>query len=249
MTPLEAFQLIHSALSREGPGSDASTLRMLDMARPFLPEAPRILDLGCGPGAQTAALSRALPGAQIVAVDLHQPFLDQLRDRRLANVRPLRRDFRQVAELPADNDLLWSEGAAYFLGFREALRLWRPLLRPGALVGITDAAWLEAPPEEIRTWWDQAYPTMTTLTGCQRRAEEVGYRVVGHHILPKSDWTEEYYRPLLARADALAAQEPRNTILQRAGQATRQEAEMHQRFGDTYSYVGLVLQRTDDGTP
>lgn len=249
MTPLDAFQLIHSNLSREGPGSDASTRALLAVAQPFLPPAPQVLDLGCGPGAQTASLCRALPGARIVAIDLHEPYLAQVRALNLPNVRAFRLDFRQIGALPPDNDLLWCEGAAYFLGFREALRLWRPLVRVGGIVGVTEVVWLETPPEEIQKWWAQAYPAMTTVTGCERRAQEAGYRVLGQHILPRTDWTDEYYRPLLQRAEALAAQDPLNVSLRRAVQATRQEADMHSRFGDTYSYVGLVLQKTDAPDP
>ena len=47
------------ALPQQGPGSDASTLRALRMLGE-LPDAPRVLDLGCGPGRQTLALARSI---------------------------------------------------------------------------------------------------------------------------------------------------------------------------------------------
>ncbi|TDC85064.1 hypothetical protein E1193_03925 [Micromonospora sp. KC606] len=36
-------------LSRQGPGAEATSRRLLELAAP-LPERPRVLDLGCGTG-------------------------------------------------------------------------------------------------------------------------------------------------------------------------------------------------------
>lgn len=43
--------------------------------------APRVLDLGCGTGASTAALARALPGARITAADASAGMLERARAR------------------------------------------------------------------------------------------------------------------------------------------------------------------------
>ncbi|NEB66766.1 class I SAM-dependent methyltransferase, partial [Streptomyces fulvissimus] len=67
---------MHQDLPRQGPGSDATTRRLLEMAGP-LPEHPRVLDAGCGPG-RSALLLAEEAGAHVTAVDLHQPFLDGL---------------------------------------------------------------------------------------------------------------------------------------------------------------------------
>ncbi len=46
--PSEIFWEIHSKLPREGPGDDASTRKAFSMLAD-LPNAPCILDVGCGP--------------------------------------------------------------------------------------------------------------------------------------------------------------------------------------------------------
>ena len=71
------FWEVHSNLPREGPGDNESTKKAYLMLKD-LPENPRILDIGCGPGMQTIELAK-LSGGQIVAVDNHQPFLEQLK--------------------------------------------------------------------------------------------------------------------------------------------------------------------------
>ena len=64
---LELFLEVYGTLPRAGPGADAHTLRALELVPG--PTPGTVLDLGCGPGAQTVALASALPEAQIVAVD------------------------------------------------------------------------------------------------------------------------------------------------------------------------------------
>jgi ubiquinone/menaquinone biosynthesis C-methylase UbiE len=40
-------------------------------------DSPRILDVGCGPGGPTLELARLSHG-QVVGLDVHQPYLDEL---------------------------------------------------------------------------------------------------------------------------------------------------------------------------
>ncbi|MEF2146557.1 MAG: MerR family transcriptional regulator [Desulfovibrionaceae bacterium] len=113
---------LFEGLDRLGPGSPENTARAL-AAVPDLPEKPRILDIGCGTGAQTMDLARITAG-EILAVDNHQPYLDRLLERaresgcadrvrtRIADMRRLDADLGLV---PGNFDLLWSEGALYIM--------------------------------------------------------------------------------------------------------------------------------------
>src|SRR5689334_394587 len=73
------FWEIHHGMPRQGPGNRQSTARALAMCAE-LPAEPRILDVGCGPGIQTIELAERTDG-DIVAVDLHQPYLEELEAR------------------------------------------------------------------------------------------------------------------------------------------------------------------------
>jgi SAM-dependent methyltransferase len=46
-----------------------------------LPEAPRILDVGCGTGELEARLARELPRARLLGIDLHEPHLEIARSK------------------------------------------------------------------------------------------------------------------------------------------------------------------------
>src|SRR5690606_19285179 len=116
----EAIFRLFEGLPRQGPGSDACTREALRRLGP-LPPTPRVLDLGCGSGRAALVLAETLR-AQVIAVDNHQPFLDQLRaTARERGLQPLIET--RCADMAAPGvpvgsvDLLWSEGAIYQLGF------------------------------------------------------------------------------------------------------------------------------------
>ena len=239
------FQLFEG-LPRGGPGSDAETLAALERL-PALPDSARVLDLGCGPGRQTRVLARALQTV-VEGVDVHRPFLDQL-ERAAADaglsqlVRATEGDMGALALPPASVDLIWSEGAIYLLGFEAGLRTWRPWLKPGGLVVVSEATWFSAePPAAARAFWDVGYPDMQTIAGNRARAEAAGYEVLDAWPLPSAAWWPEYYEPLLARVTALEAGEP-DAVMAAVLAETRREIELFRAHHDSYGYAFYALQR------
>ena len=59
---IELLIALHDGLPRQGPGDSASTRRALALCA-SLPDAPEILDIGCGTGAQTLTLAAATTAA------------------------------------------------------------------------------------------------------------------------------------------------------------------------------------------
>ena len=238
-----AFFAIHSDLPREGPGNRASTLRALAMARP-LPVRPRVLDIACGPGGQTLDLAAALPDASIVAVDFHAPYLDQLRRRAekagcADRIQTVRDDMSSLDLEPGGFDLIWCEGAAYIMGVPAALRAWRPLLRDGGRIALSEAVWLrDDPPEEVRANWDE-YPAMTDVPAVRSWFEAAGYALLGDFVLPPEAWWE-YYRPIEARLATLAGrfdEDPAAAGVVAEGHA---EVECYRRHPDYFGYAFFI---------
>jgi SAM-dependent methyltransferase len=240
----DAFFLLHAGLPRQGPGSDATTRRLLGLAAP-LPDRPRVLDLGCGPG-RSALLLAAEADANVTALDLHQPFLDELTaaaDRRgladrIATVRA------SMADPPYPDgafDLVWSEGSAYNIGFDAALRTWRRLLASHGTLVVTECEWATARPSAAaRAFWDPQYPLRTSAQNAAA-ARDAGYAVVAVLPLPESDWFDEYYVPLSARLDAADVTDPATAD---AVAATRAEIALRCSHGADYRYAGYVLRPT-----
>jgi SAM-dependent methyltransferase len=242
----DVFFDLHRDLPREGPGDDESTLRALAMCTE-LPDKPDILDVACGPGMQTLALARAT-GGTITAVDRHEPFLDQLRERAAAagvrqRIHVMRGD---MADLPfgADSfDLIWSEGAAYIMGITEAFTAWRAFLRPGGYVVVSEATWLVPdPPAEVRDFWVAAYPGMRDIAGNLERIRAAGYDIIGHFTLPEESWWTHYQTPLEARIPSLRAKYAGDEAALAVIDETLDEHRIRREYPKTYGYEFYVAR-------
>ncbi len=246
----KVFFEIHSDLPREGPGSEACTARALAMI-PHLPEAPEILDVGCGPGAQTLVLAKQT-GGHVTAVDTHQPYLDEL-TRRAEDAGLAHRITPQIASMDALDfdaerfDLIWSEGAIYIMGFREGLTAWRRFLKPGGALAVTHVAWLaETQPDEIRHFWQEAYPAIKHAEENIDILQEAGYRYLGHFALPAAAWWDDYYTPIEERLAALRRKYRDDAKATAILDDEQREIDLYRKYADIYGYVFYIMTR-DEG--
>lgn len=212
---------------------------MLELAGP-LPARPRVLDIGCGPG-RSALLLAEEAGADVTAIDLHQPFLDELAAAATARGVVVRTMNASMAELPfpdASFDVLWAEGSVYNIGFDTALHTWRRLLAPGGVLVVTECEWAtDSPSAPAQAFWDQHYRLRTTADNVAA-ARAAGYEVVAVHPLPDSDWFDDYYTPLAERVETADLSVPG---MPEAVAATRDEIAMRRQHGSEYRYAGYVL--------
>ncbi len=244
----ELFMAIHSGNPREAPGSAASTRRAFDLCI-GLPDAPRGLDLGCGPGGQTLDLAAHCDG-RFLAIDLHAPYLERLEreaERRglSSRIETLRADIGELDLDAGSFDLIWSEGAIYNVGFRAGLEAWRPLLARGGYMAVSEATWLvESPAEEVRAFWAEAYPAMQSVEANLRDVRDAGFTLCDHFTLPAACW-HDYYADLEARMEALAAEHADDDVAAAVFAAERREIDLYRRHGDAYGYVFYVALRRD----
>jgi serine/threonine-protein kinase HipA len=249
----DAFARLHEGLAQQGPGSDRSTARALGLVRD-LPPRPEILDLGAGPGRQTLALARQTQG-RVTAVDVDAGFLGALRRRAAseglgARVRTLTASMDGLDLAPGTFDLVWSEGAAYQIGFDRALALWRPWLRVGGGLAVTELAWLAAePPADARRFWEGAYPAMRSRAANRAAIERAGFELAGDFALPASDWWEGYYAELEPRIAPLRARFAASPEAQAVLDAAAEEIDLFRRSDGAYGYVFYVATRSERPGP
>lgn len=234
-----AFWELHACLEREGPGSEADTLRALGLTG--LSGRLQALDLASGPGAASRALLAALPEAQATAIDLHAPFLIDAaarvaEDGQSNRFRIAQGDMRSLPFPPESFDLIWCEGAAYIQGVRAALDAWRPLLSAGGRIAFTEPVWLtDRPHPAAKACWAD-YAEMTDRAGVRDWVADAGCRLIGDFVLSDAGW-DAYYCPLARR---LAALEILRGADQPALAAARQEIEVRQAHAADYGYAFFV---------
>lgn len=244
----EIFWEVHTGLRREAPGSEESTARALKKVV-LNDEEKRIIDIGCGPGDQTIILAKTFRDARIIAVDTHEPFLDELVKRAdearvLDRIEPLKVSMSDLPFPDEHFDLVWAEGSAYIMGFQNAVRSWRRLLKEGGYLGLTELCWLKEDPSiEAREFWSKGYPGMKHMDENRMLIQDEGYEIQDIFILPESDWLESYYGPMEKRIKELESRYQGNSLKLDALNNEMDEIRMYRKHSDDYGYVFYIIRK------
>jgi len=245
----KVFFELHDGLPRQGPGRNRYTARAFGM----IPASARgqVLDIGCGPGTPTLELAR-LGGHPVIGMDTHLPFLQELVQRAGAaslseHIMPICASMASMPIRDGSVDVFWAEGSIYNIGFEKGLGEFRRILKPGGHAALHEVAWLRSdPPEELREFWLQMYPGMTTVEECLRIIGRCGYRTLGHFALPPEAWWDEYYAPLDQRITDLRARYRSDPRALAVVEEEAREVEMYKKYGEYFGAVFFVLRRSDD---
>ena len=234
---------LHRGLDRKGPG-DAEFSRNI-LSSLSVPLKPRIADLGCGSGASALLLAQYY-GSTVMAVDSSAVFIGELKARAVqmgleSLIVPIQGDMAELDWPLGSVDLLWSEGAAYNLGFERALKIWQPLLAKNGIAVISELSWfMDDAPARAIAYWQNAYPTMGTEAENVDRANRSGFNILSTHRLPSQAWWSNYYDPLRERMRQIEI----NSSTQSVIRETKEEMRLFKRFSDSYGYTFYVLRAT-----
>lgn len=240
------FYQVYEFLPRQGPGSTGATKKAWSYILP-LPDGAQILDIGCGSGTQTRDLA-ALSTGTITALDNHQPFLDAIRaqfrkDGMEGRIKTVCASMDALPFQPGQFDLIWSEGAIFIIGFENGLKTWKPFLKKGGYMVVSDAAWFEPnPPPELMQWWEKEGYVPVLEDEMKERVERAGLRLLATHRLPEVGWWDNYYVPMLARIAELRKTHSTNPEHATLLDSLEAEAETYRKFKRYYGYTFFVMQ-------
>jgi SAM-dependent methyltransferase len=237
--------LLFADMDKLSPGDDSLSLYVLRSLPQHRFEV--VVDAGCGAGRQTLMLASELK-TRIEAVDSYQPFLDRLKRRAkekdLAQlVRTHCMDMKDIPSVFPTIHLLWAEGAAYNIGFANALTTWAKAIKPNGFAVISELCWLrEQIPDAVRDFFQSGYPDMQSVPQNIAMAEEAGYKIFNTCTLPREAWVKDYYNVLESRAKSLVNHS--DVAVREFAVATLKEIETFKISEDSYGYVFYVLQRS-----
>jgi SAM-dependent methyltransferase len=203
--PADVMVELFSRVKRLGPGSETANATILERIAPaFRKRPPRIADMGCGVGAATIPLARALK-RPVFGLDHEPKFLSALQSRAAklgvdAHIHLIEADVGRPPLKAGAFDLLWAEGVAYAVGLENALAAWYPVLRQGGFLVFSEPLWVvDRPSKRARDFWAVVYPGMGDGERVRTRVERQGFTFIGAERMEPKAWWENYYRPL-ARA-------------------------------------------------
>lgn len=226
------YEIFDASLPRLGPGSEALTKKALEL---LLPAVSR-REGGAGP-------------SRILAMDNHQPFLDELERRAAeaglsAKIRTSLRDMNSLSPDEGPFDLIWSEGAIFIVGFREGLTAWHSLLTPGGGLAISDVSWLRSDvPDECRQFFGEPYPAMTSVEANLATIESCGYEIVGHFAQPEAAWWKPFYGPLEERLRLMRTRYAEEAQKMAMIEHIQMEIDIYRQYSAYYSNVFYLMRR------
>ena len=237
------IELMFGGMKKLGPGDDAITRKILKS----LPKQnfELVVDAGCGTGRQTLVLAKELQ-SKIHAIDSYEPFLTTLNEDAKQEgidkfIETHSMDMANIPKVFKNIDLLWSEGAAYNIGFANALSSWATVVSPGGLVVVSELAWLShSIPTRAKEFFKLGYPDMNQNEQNMQLAEKIGYKVLDTVELPQNSWEDGYYDILEPKAKSLATHE--DASVRELALETLEEIEVFKNSEGSYGYVFYVLQ-------
>jgi ubiquinone/menaquinone biosynthesis C-methylase UbiE len=251
---LDDLQLLidlHRDGDRQGPGSEATTRRAIELSGLQTGSALKIADIGCGTGASTYVLARELD-AQITAVDFLPAFLEEL-ERNAQQIGVSDRITTLSASMDAlsfdDNslDAIWSEGAIYNIGFENGVRSWRRYLKPGGVLAVSELTWTTAVrPDALDAHWKDAYPEVDTASAKLAVLEQCGYSPIGYFTLPESCWLENYYHPMQNRFSKFLEMHEQSEPARAIVEAEKVEIALYEKYKTYFNYGFYLARRTND---
>lgn len=247
MEDMQYFYELFRGLPRGGPGDNKSTSKAFGYLK-NLPDELIILDIGCGHGMQTLELAR-ISKAKIIAIDIHQPFLDILRkkaieegfDKRIitSNQSMLDMNFKNNMF-----DIIWSEGALYFMGFQNGLKRCNQILKNNGYLVVTEAVLLLPNlPKELKQFWDEGYPDIKNIKSNITLIRNEGFKIISHFTLPKSSWIDSFYSPMEKRIKELEKKYYNNKIALQTFEECKKEINMYTKYSDYYGYEFFIMQK------
>jgi ubiquinone/menaquinone biosynthesis C-methylase UbiE len=241
------FFEMFEGLPRQGPGSSKCTKSAFEYLA-NLPDEPKILDVGCGVGAQTMVLTEICRGT-ITAVDNHQRFLDTINEKAKINkldnrIKTINDTMFDLKFEPESFDVIWSEGAIYIIGFEKGLTNWRKFLKPNGYIAVTHLSWLrEDPPDELIEFWKKEFPAIASISENLQIIEKIGFDMIKHFVLPDSTWLDEFYDPLEVRIQQLIKKYKNNPKALEVLNDGKIEIELFRKYSDWYGYVFYIMQK------
>ena len=117
-------------------------------------------------------------------------------------------------------------------------------LKPHGVLAVSELTWLTGSrPKDLNDHWTDEYPEVDTASQKIGQLEESGYTLLGYFPLPKSNWLENYYRPMQARFDAYLLKHKGSNAAKETVAAEQREIDLYERYSDYVGYGYYIARK------
>jgi len=248
MSDIELLVDLHKNSNRQGPGSDAITLKAFELTGLSKNQHLNIADIGCGSGAQTICLAQNT-NSHITAIDIFPEFLERLHKKAKdysidSRITTIAESMDNLSFADQTFDLIWSEGAIYIMGFEKGIKQWRSFLKDNAILAVSEISWFtDQRPKELEDYWLEAYPEIDTASNKIKLLEENGYSPLAYFKLPVECWIKEYYQPLQEMLTDFLRRHNNSPHAQAIAENEKQEMKFYNMYNRCYGYGFYIAQK------
>jgi len=240
---------IFESLPRQGAGDDEHTEKAYSLIANLPEGGGEILDVGCGKGVQTMALARLCPSCRILAADIHQPYLDALDEKIVAEgfSGRIKTVCASMDDLPFGEesfDIIWAEGCASIIGIDTAVRYWKKILKPGGHIMISDIFWFtDTPSDEARDFFAEFHPTMLFEDNGFEIIRNAGLELVGSFRLPSQVWEDSFYDRLREKFGGLEEEYADDKSALMVIEGLKRQTQIFDKYSEEFGNTYLVMRK------
>jgi SAM-dependent methyltransferase len=140
-------------------------------------------------------------------------------------------------------DLIWAEGSVFIMGFENAVKSWKRLLRPKGYMVASDLVWFkEDPPDEIKDFFVKIGAQMEYYKDIYSIIESAGYKLVDYFPLPDRSWWTDFYTPLEKAVTEMKIKYKGSNDVQPIFDMLQLQMDMHKKYCKYYGYGFYVMQ-------
>jgi len=235
------FYLAFKDLKRLAPGSDSSTLTVLNMLNVDKDSELNILDVGCGVGTDTILLAEYFKNSTIEAVDLFPHYLSSLNKDIKENsldsrVFAYQMDMNDLDFANEEIDILFCHAGAEIIGFKKALNLWKRIVKEGGFLICSDLTWISKPSKESMDFWKDSYPEIDTVENKISQIEKSGFTYISHFKLEKTEF-RKYYSLLESNLNEIRCDKSAQDFIKQL------DREIKVSSNEDFTYVYYIMQK------
>lgn len=223
------------SMERGSAGSEETARRVLSLCGKLSPEKALFVGDDCF----TPKLIQEQTGAEVDAA------FSDARHAEKAAALGLNSRVVQLFELPVTEGgygLVWYNGTVEFDGVAERLEQLKRCVGKGQTAVYRTLCWLIDPSPDTAAYCRRRFGIIEPLDRVILDAKSAGFRLCDFYIAPKTDWTENYYKPLNRAAAEYQGLYSEDGEIAAGMSELKKETDMFELHCEEYSYVYYIMK-------